>query len=288
VEVTLLGQTVNHYHYRDEGGGETSFAQLLKRVHDEVPELPRLRFVTSFPRDFTVEALEVMATSPRICRYLHIPAQSGSNAVLKRMNRGYSVEDYMALLDRARVAMPDISLSGDMIVGFCGETDEDFRRSVELLRYAQYKNCYVFKYSPRPGTTAFDRLPDDVPEEVKRARNNDLLAVQSQISLKRNRGMLEQIVEVLVEGPSKRAMKLQESEQDRGSEIDWSIDKPTQLVGRTSGDEIIVLDGTTDLIGKLVKVQIFACTPYTLHGRLLGSPEPSDRRDLSLAVLAHC
>src|SRR5262249_7163136 len=192
----------------------------LRRVHDEVAELPRLRFVTSFPRDFTDEALEAMAASPRICRYLHIPAQSGSNTVLKRMNRGYTVEQYMALLDRARGMMPDISLSGDMIVGFCGETEDDFQRSVELLRYAQYKNCYIFKYSPRPGTTAHDRLPDDVPEDIKRARNNDLLAVQSQISLTRNRAMLEQVVEVIVEGPSKRAMKLQESEQDRGAEVD--------------------------------------------------------------------
>ena len=288
VEVTLLGQTVNHYHFRDHSGAETSFAQLLKRVHDEVPELPRLRFVTSFPRDFTDEALEAMAASPRICRYLHIPAQSGSNAVLKRMNRGYSIEEYRGLVDRARAIMPDISLSGDVIVGFSGETEEDFQATAELLRYAQYKNCYIFKYSPRPGTTAHERLPDDVPEEVKRRRNNDLLAVQAQISLSRNRTQMDEVLEVLVEGPSKRALKLQESEQDRGCEIDWSIDRPTQLVGRTRGDQIVVLDGTRDLIGRLVNVQVFACTPYTLHGRLVGTLEKSGQRDLSLAVLGSC
>ncbi|HUN80836.1 MAG TPA: tRNA (N6-isopentenyl adenosine(37)-C2)-methylthiotransferase MiaB, partial [Phycisphaerae bacterium] len=213
VEVTLLGQTVNHYHY-DDDGEETSFADLLKLVHDRVPDLPRLRFVTSFPRDFTDETLEVMAASPRICRYLHIPAQSGSNSVLKRMNRGYTIEQYLGLLDRARAIMPDISLSGDMIVGFPGESEEDFRLSTDLLRRAQYKNCYIFKYSPRPGTVAYDRLTDEVPEDVKRRRNNDLLAIQSQISLTRNRSMIDEDVEVLVEGPSKRTLKLQESEQD--------------------------------------------------------------------------
>ena len=129
MEVTLLGQTVNHYEFRPEGGGAaTSFADLLRRVHDEVPHLPRLRFVTSFPRDFTDEALEVMAQSPRICRYLHIPAQSGSNSVLRRMNRGYTVEEYRGLLDRARVLMPDLAIAGTCC-RLCGETEEIFKRA---------------------------------------------------------------------------------------------------------------------------------------------------------------
>jgi len=115
-------------------------SQLLKRVHDEVPQLPRLRFVTSFPRDFTDEALEVMASSPRICKYLHIPAQSGSNEVLRRMNRGHTVEEYIALLERARAMMPDLCIAGDMIVGFSGETEDDFQRSLDLVRMARYKN----------------------------------------------------------------------------------------------------------------------------------------------------
>ena len=241
MEVTLLGQTVNHYQYVDDRGRETSFADLLRRVHDEVPQLPRLRFVTSFPRDFTDEALRVMAESPRICKYLHIPAQSGSNTVLKRMNRGYTVEQYKALLDRARSLMPEISIAGDMIVGFCGESEDDFAASLDLLRYARYKNCFIFKYSPRPGTNAFDRLEDDVPELVKRRRNNDMLAVQAEINLANHQSMIGQTYEVLVEGPSKKAMQAQESEQSRGDEIADRADFRGQLVGRTSGDQIVVL-----------------------------------------------
>ncbi len=270
VEVTLLGQTINHYRYKGEGpGGVTTFAELLRRVHDEVPQLPRLRFVTSFPRDFTNETLDVMARSPRICRYLHIPAQSGSDAQLRRMNRGYTVEDYRKLLDRARTAMPDLSLAGDMIVGFSGETEDDFRQSCELLRFARYKNCYVFKYSPRPGTVADDRCPDDVPDEVKRRRNNDLLAIQAEINMAHHRALVGRTVEVLVEGPSKHAIRAQASEQSRGEEIDSAKQGAgrIQLVGRTRGDQIVVFDGTPQWVGAFVDVEITAVTPYTLHGR---------------------
>ena len=350
LEVTLLGQTVNHYEWLNDGRGQgsgvrfqglqsgpiswvetaqdaelrsqdsglnaapasrtpqaaslilppdpdTNFAQLLRRVHDEVPQLPRLRFVTSYPRDFTDEALRVMADSPRICRYLHIPAQSGSNAVLKRMNRGYTVEQYKALIDRARDLMPDIALAGDMIVGFCGETDDDFSASCDLLRFCRYKNCFIFKYSPRPGTPADDRLADDVPDLVKRQRNNDLLAIQAEVNMANHREMIGRVVEVLVEGPSKSAIKAQESEQERGQEIDHAAldrlsagdptatgrtapggDSPTaarpslrgQLVGRTRGDQIVVFDGRSEHIGSLANVEVTAITPYTLHGRLAG------------------
>jgi tRNA-2-methylthio-N6-dimethylallyladenosine synthase len=282
VEVTLLGQTVNHYHHRSDGhDGDTSFAQLLRRVHDQVPQLPRLRFVTSFPRDFTDEALEVVASSPRICRYLHIPAQSGSNRILQRMNRGHTVEDYQALLDRARQLMPDVSIAGDMIVGFSGETERDFQQSLDLLHYANYKNCFVFKYSPRPGTPANGRLPDDVPEELKRRRNNQMLAVQARINLANHQAMIDRIVEVLVEGPSKSAIKAQQSEQSRGDEVDrparpvasspasQSASRRGQLVGRTRGDQIIVFEGPPSLEGRFVDVRITAATPYTLHGRVV-------------------
>lgn len=288
MEVTLLGQTVNHYCFGD-GSNRTTFAQLLRRVHDEVPQLPRLRFVTSFPRDFTDEALDVMAECPRICKYLHIPAQSGSNSVLKRMNRGYSVEEYTALLDRARARMPEICLAGDMIVGFCGESDDDFARSLELLRYARYKNCFIFKYSPRPGTTADQRLIDDVPEPVKRQRNNDMLAVQAEINLANHREMLDRVVEVLVEGHSKKALKAQESEQERGGEVDRSGSGNGQLVGRTGGDQIVVFDGPASIIGSLASVRVVAATPYTLHGQLEsngGVELPMKVTGLSLSVLS--
>lgn len=276
IEVTLLGQTINHYCY-DGPEARTDFAQLLRRIHDEVPELPRLRFVTSFPRDFTDAALEAMAESPRICRYLHIPAQSGSNEQLRRMNRGYTAEQYTALLDRARAFMPDISIAGDMIVGFSGETEDDFARSCELLCAARYKNCFIFKYSPRPGTSADDRLPDDVSDEVKRRRNNDMLAIQAEINQANHRALLGRTLEVLVEGPSKSAIKAQESEQSRGEEIDDSLDGGlrNQLVGRTRGDQIVVFEGSRELIGALVQVEVTAMTPYTLHGRLGETVQPA-------------
>lgn len=280
MEVTLLGQTVNHYHYEGDGPGRTtSFAGLLRRVHDGVPHLPRLRFVTSFPRDFDDEALRVMAESPRICRYLHIPAQSGSDRVLKRMNRGYTVADYRVLLNRARELMPDIAIAGDMMVGFCGETEEDFTQSLDLLRYARYKNCFIFKYSPRPGTQAEARLTDDVPDEVKRRRNNDMLSVQAEINLAHHRAMIGLVVEVLAEGPSKSALKARQAEFARSEGVDEEMTLPSgppataartehQLVGRTRGDQIVVFDGTPDMAGALLPVRITSVTPYTLLGEV--------------------
>lgn len=289
VEVTLLGQTVNHYHYVGDGpGGQTSFAELLRRVHNEVPELPRLRFVTSFPRDFTDEALEVVASSPRICNYLHIPAQSGSNCVLKRMNRGYTVEQYIALLDRARSMMPDLCIAGDMIVGFSGETEEDFQMSLDLLRYAKYKNCFIFKYSPRPGTVADGRLPDDVSDEEKRRRNNEMLALQAEINLANHQAMIGSTVDVLVEGPSRSAIKAQESEQSRGEEVDLHSTLRNQLVGRTAGDQMVVFEGSRDMIGCFLPIRIIAATPYTLHGQFAGEAGKVVRpesRALPLVVL---
>ncbi len=267
-EVTLLGQTVNHYRHVDDRGRVIDFARLLARVHDEVEELPRLRFVTSYPRDFTDEALRVMAGRPRICRYLHIPAQSGSDAVLKRMNRGYTVAQYRALLDRARDLMPNVCLAGDMIVGFPGESERDFEQSVELVRFARYKNCFIFKYSPRPGTVADGRFPDDVPDEVKRRRNNDLLAVQAGISLAANRTLVGREVEVLVAGFSKTARRVL---HDGGGVREGGQASPRQLVGRTTGDQIVVFDGPSELIGRLVRVRVLAATPFTLTAALANS-----------------
>jgi tRNA-2-methylthio-N6-dimethylallyladenosine synthase len=156
-EVTLLGQTVNHYSYQDSDGHTTTFADLLYRVHEAVPDLPRLRFVTSFPRDFTNEALQAMRDCSRICRYLHVPAQSASDRILKLMNRGYTSQQYRDLVDRARDLMPDISIASDFIVGFPTETEEDHMATMDLIRYCGFKNSFIFKYSPRPGTVAINR-----------------------------------------------------------------------------------------------------------------------------------
>jgi tRNA-2-methylthio-N6-dimethylallyladenosine synthase len=211
LEITLLGQTVNHYTYEHDTQASTptgparrrtTFADLLQLIHDGVPGLPRLRFITSFPADFGDDILHVIAASPRMCRYLHIPAQSGSNRILKAMNRGYTAESYLELVDRARRIVPGIQLAGDFIVGFPTETDDDYARTRDLVAKVRYKNCFIFKYSPRPGTVAIKRFEDDIPEETKRFRNNDLLRLQNRISKELNSELLQQTVEVLCDGPS--------------------------------------------------------------------------------------
>ena len=231
IEITLLGQTVNHYVYTHgvavgTNGAElpqvgpgaaafagkprhshasaltrtTTFADLLKRIHDEVPAIERLRFVTSFPRDFGDDILHVMADSPRICKYLHVPAQSGSNRILKLMNRGYTVEEYVDFIDRARgILGPDACVAGDIIVGFPTETDEDFELTKQLLRRVRHKNNFIFKYSPRPGTVAIQRFADDVPEHIKRHRNNELLSLQTEISAAVHAEFVGKTLDVFVE-----------------------------------------------------------------------------------------
>ena len=145
------------------------------RIHDEVPGIQRLRFVTSYPRDFGDDVLDVMASAPRICPYLHVPAQSGSDRILAAMNRGYDVDTYLRFIDRVLNRLPDASIAGDLIVGFPGETEADFEATCALVRRVPFKNNFVFKYSPRPGTVAIRRLEDDIPEPVKRRRCNELL-----------------------------------------------------------------------------------------------------------------
>ncbi len=272
LEVTLLGQTINHYK-----SGDTSFAQLLKRVHDEVPELPRLRFLTSHPRDFTDETLDVMASSARMSRFLHVPAQSGSDRILKLMNRGYDTEIYLRLIERAKSRMPDIAIVGDMIVGYPTETDEDFAASLELLKTVRYKTVYVFKYSPRPNTVAAKRDADDVVDAVKRVRNNAMLAVQQQIALEHHTAMIGQRVEVIVEG----AAKVDPVQQDAAPrDVDGSViyalgrkNRPTRddgsvrLMARTRGDHIVAFDGPESLVGKLATVEIIKATALSLSGQ---------------------
>jgi len=225
IEITLLGQTVNHYRYTHglavdgegreqpqvgpglatfrqpvaDDGRTTTFARLLERIHDEVPGLERLRFVTSYPRDFGDDILDVMARCPRICRYLHVPAQSGSDRILKAMNRGYTRAEYLEFIDRVRRKLPDCTIAGDIIVGFPGETDEDFAETVSLLKAVPFKNNFIFKYSPRPGTVAIDRFEDDVPTEVKKLRNNLLLDLQTEISARVHAEWVGREIDVLVE-----------------------------------------------------------------------------------------
>jgi tRNA-2-methylthio-N6-dimethylallyladenosine synthase len=273
-EITLLGQTINHYAYQHGDGRTTSFAELLYRVHEAAPDLSRLRFVTSFPRDFTDEALQAMRDCDRICRYLHVPAQSGSDRVLKLMNRGYTAGQYRELIDRARAIIPDISLASDFIVGFPTETDDEFQQTVELTRNCRFKNSFIFKYSPRPGTTAIDRFTDDVAEEIKRKRNAELLAVQSQVCHEVNQAMIGRTVQVLVEGesrfvgkpvyPSSAGGTVQLGFKQRKIE-----DSPAtlQLVGRTRGDQIVVFPGESSMKGQLIDVEIVDAKSLTLFAR---------------------
>src|SRR3954447_746030 len=244
-EVTLLGQTVNHYHFDHGDGRRTTFAELLYQIHEATPDLSRLRFVTSFPRDFTDEALQVMRDCPRICRYLHVPAQHGNDRILKLMNRGYTVEQYRDFIGRAREYMPDVSIASDFIVGFPTETNAEFEQTLQLVRDCRFKNSFIFKYSPRPGTVAIDRFEDDVPEDVKRRRNNALLAEQQVVSEELNREMIGRAVEVLVEGESKLVSR--RSAKAGNVELLWESGRAghskTQLVGRTRGDLVVCFDG---------------------------------------------
>ena len=282
-EVTLLGQTINHYAYAHGDGRVTSFAELLYLVHESVSHLPRLRFVTSFPRDFTDEALQAMRDCERICRYLHVPAQHGNDRVLKLMNRGYTAQQYRDFVGRARAEMADVSIASDFIVGFPTETDDEFQQTVDLVRECRFKNSFIFKYSPRPGTTAIDRFTDDVPEDVKRRRNNELLAVQQQVSVESNRELIGKTLEVMIEGESKLvsrqtahpASKVElgwENPTRRGHFSDPAPSRTTQLIGRTRGDQIVCFDGDVSLKGELLDVQITDARNLTLFGRLVAEP----------------
>jgi tRNA-2-methylthio-N6-dimethylallyladenosine synthase len=273
LEVTLLGQTINHYAFTHGDGRRTSFAELLYEIHEAVPHLPRLRFVTSFPRDFTNEALQAMRDCERICRYLHAPAQHGSDRILKLMNRGYTVAMYDDFVARAREVMPDVSIASDFIVGFPTETEDEFIATKELVQRSRFKNSFIFKYSPRPGTTAIDRFADDVPEAIKKRRNNELLAVQTESSAANNRELIGQTLEVMVEGESKVAAR-KAAYPASNVELGWASKTPaaaetirTQLVGRTRGDQIVVFDGDSSMKGKLLEVEITEAKNLTLFGQ---------------------
>jgi len=261
LEVTLLGQTVNSY--RDSSGPRTiELADLLHKLHD-IEGIRRLRFVTNHPKHITTALLQAMRDLPKVSPYLHVPAQSGSNAILERMKRGYTVEFYREMLARIREMLPHGAVTSDFIVGFCGETEDDFRQTADLVRDARFKNSFIFKYSGRPGTKADELYVDDVPEAVKRRRNNELLAIQNAISLEDNQPFLGRTVEILVEGPSKVAKK-------RGSRGDSRSNdgRSVQLVGRTTCDRIVVFEGSTDLVGRILPITIEKIDAFTLFAQI--------------------
>jgi len=256
-QVTLLGQRVNAYKYKTDN--KTYCLADLLYLASKVDSIEWIRFVTSHPtEEFFDEILQAMADLPKVCNYLHLPAQSGSDKILRAMNRHYTAGKYLELLDRAKACVPDIAASGDFIVGFPGETEEDFQATVELVKKARYKNCFIFKYSPRPGTTADKKLEDSIPVEVKKRRNTELLSVQEKISDELSRDFLGREVNVLVEGLSKKPHL--NSAKGRSE---------PQLVGRTATDYIVVFNGPESLAGQFAKVKITKTSPLTLFGELV-------------------
>ncbi|OOP57330.1 MAG: tRNA (N6-isopentenyl adenosine(37)-C2)-methylthiotransferase MiaB [Candidatus Brocadia carolinensis] len=243
-EITLLGQNINTY---GKGlSGDITLGDLLSALND-LDGLERIRFVTSHPADMSRDLIRTMSRLEKVCKHLHMPAQSGSDRILSSMKRGYTAGYYRDLIAYARELMPHMSVASDFIVGFPGETDEDFRETVQLMEDIRFQNCFIFKYSPRTGTKAAE-LEDDVADEVKRARNMRLLELQKGISLEENRKMIGRMVEVLAEGTSKS--------------------DSNKLTGRTRQNHIVVFNGSRELVGKLVNVLIYEATDLTLHGTL--------------------
>ena len=256
-EITLLGQTVNSYKYR-HGDRVTRLSNLLQELH-EIEGIRRIKFVTNYPKDMTAGLLETVRDLAKVSPYLHVPAQSGSDDVLKRMKRGYTVGDYREMMQRISEHLPGAAVASDFIVGFCGETDDEFQQTVDLVKECRFKNSFIFKYSQRAGTKASTHMPDDVPYPVKQQRNNELLAVQNQISLEDNQPFVGTPVEVLVEGPSKKSVKAHEQ-----GEI-------VQLTGRTHCDRIVVFKGNMRLVGQIIPIGIYEATAFTLLGTVVTS-----------------
>ena len=239
-EVTLLGQNVNSYQC-----GEVGFPQLLASVAEAFPKM-RIRFTTSHPKDMSDETLEVIASHPNICRHIHLPVQSGSNRILKLMNRKYTRKWYLERVAAIRRIIPDCSITTDIFVGYHSETEEDHQLSLSLMREVGYDSAFMFKYSERPGTYASKHLPDDVPEETKISRLNEMIALQNELSAENYKKDLGKTFEILVEGVSKRSRE--------------------QLFGRTPQNKVVVFDRGNHHIGDFVTVKVTDSSSATLKG----------------------
>jgi len=250
-EVTLLGQNVDSYYWIDEASDRVvTFAMLLESVAQIDPSL-RVRFSTSHPKDITDEVLQTIARYPNICKYIHLPVQSGSTRVLQLMNRTYTREWYMAKIDRILAVLPDCGLSADVIAGFCTETEEDHKDTLSLMEYARYDMSYMFFYSERPGTLAARRYQDDIPEETKKRRLDEIVRLQNRLSLQKNREDIGKTVEVLIEGDSKKSAE------------DWR--------GRNSQNKVVVFPKGNHSYrkGDYVQVKVNDCTGATLLGTII-------------------
>ena len=248
-EITLLGQNVNSYRFEAEDGAVITFPQLLRTVAQSARGV-RIRFTTSHPKDMSDETLHVIAEEPNVCRHIHLPVQSGSSRILKLMNRKYTREWYLDRVEAIRRIIPDCGLSTDIFSGFHSETEEDHQMSLSLMRECQYDSAFMFKYSERPGTYASKNLPDDISEEVKIRRLNEIIEVQNQLSAEANQRCIGKTYEVLVEGFSKRSRE--------------------QLVGRTEQNRVVVFDRGSHRIGDFVNVRITEASSATLKGEEVG------------------
>lgn len=248
-EVTLLGQNVNSYRcVTGEGNAVVTFPELLRMVAEEVPQM-RVRFTTSHPKDMSDETLETIACHPNLCRHIHLPVQSGSDRILKLMNRRYTREWYMGRVEAIRRIIPDCAITTDIFVGYHSETEEDHRMSLSLMKEVGYASAFMFKYSERPGTYASKHLPDDVPEEVKIRRLNEMIQLQTELSAANYRMDEGKEFDVLVENYSKRSRE--------------------QLCGRTSQNKMVVFDKGDHHIGDIVRVRITGSTSATLFGEVV-------------------
>ena len=249
-EVTLLGQNVDSYYFIDETNDEIiTFAKLLEKVALISPQL-RVRFSTSHPKDITDDVLHAMAKYENICRYIHLPVQSGSTRVLQLMNRTYTREWYKAKVDRIREIIPECGISSDVIAGFCTETEDDHRDTLDIMQYSRYDMSYMFVYSERPGTLAERRYADDIPAEIKKRRLTEIVELQNRLSLESNKKDIGKAFKVLIEGNSKR------------SADDW--------MGRNTQNKVVVFPkGNANLKkGDYVIIKIKDCTQATLLGEI--------------------
>lgn len=245
-EITLLGQNVNSYGLDFKDG--TDFSDLIRSL-DEVDGIERVRYMTSHPRDMTREMVDVMAASPKVARHMHLPVQHGDNEMLRRMNRGYTIEHFEEMVDYVREKMPDIVLTTDLITGFPGETEEMHRKTLDLLKKVRFDSAYTFIYSPRKGTPAAS-MEDQIPDDVKHRRLNEIMEVQNQISLEINREQEGKIVKILVEGPT------------RQDENHW--------FGRTSGNKMVVFPKSEDVaVGDLVRAKIDTAQTWLFKGEIV-------------------
>ena len=254
-EVTLLGQNVNSYRFEAADGTLTDFPTLLRTVARTAPDM-RVRFTTSHPKDMSDETLRVIAEEPNVCRHIHLPVQSGSNRVLKAMNRKYTREWYLDRVAAIRRIIPDCGLSTDIFAGYCGETEEDHQLSLSLMRECAYDSAFMFKYSERPGTYASKNLPDDVPEETKIRRLNELIALQNELSLMANQHCIGQEYDILIEGVSKRSHE--------------------QLFGRTEQNKVVIFNRADHRVGETIRVRITEATSATLKGEVVGGENPTE------------